>query len=153
MRPSSFPVWHKCKKTRARSLFCCRLRCFDPEPTIQQTRLQRNRLNLHHSGLTRPDPEPVRISLLRNHPFELLDRTGALAIVHRIGPPPIYALPKVEISFFKGENPCGWVRHSEKYFMVHHTPNKQKTTIASLYLGEIVDVWYRGWLMKFDTLY
>lgn len=71
--------------------------------------------------------------------MELLDRTGSPAIVHWSGTLPIYALPKVKISLFKGETLAGGF-DCKKYFMVHHTLEKQKVEIASLYLGEIADI-------------
>lgn len=57
-----------------------------------------------------------------------------------------------KISFLKMETLAGGFGVVKKYFIVHHTLEEQKVEIAFLYLSKVADIWYHGWLAKFDTL-
>ena len=43
-------------------------------------------------------------------------------------------LPKTDMRKFDGKDPITWIFQMEKLFYIHHVPNLQKVTIASLYL-------------------
>lgn len=62
------------------------------------------------------------------------------------------SLPKVKISLCDGINPCPRIQICDKYLLVHGTSEEQKVEVASLYLGDVVDVWYLRWLAKVEEL-
>lgn len=64
----------------------------------------------------------------------------------------VEVLPRVEIPMFEGINPRAWVRRCVKYFMVNGTPENRRVEAASLFLGDVADLWFQGWLAKNDKL-
>ncbi|KAL4348459.1 hypothetical protein GQ457_17G002920 [Hibiscus cannabinus] len=56
--------------------------------------------------------------------------------------------PKIELQFFEGENPKGWIRKCQKYFAIFEVPEMQKVELASMYLEGRVETWFDGYIMQ-----
>ncbi|KAL4348329.1 hypothetical protein GQ457_17G014550 [Hibiscus cannabinus] len=56
--------------------------------------------------------------------------------------------PRLELPFFEGENPRGWVRKCQKYFALFEIPEEHKLEIASMYLEGRAEIWFDGYIMQ-----
>ncbi|KAL4281742.1 hypothetical protein GQ457_03G022050 [Hibiscus cannabinus] len=56
--------------------------------------------------------------------------------------------PKIELPFFEGQNPRGWIKKCQKYFSIFAIPEYQKVEIASMYLNGKAETWFDGYIMQ-----
>ncbi|KAL4281537.1 hypothetical protein GQ457_03G002250 [Hibiscus cannabinus] len=56
--------------------------------------------------------------------------------------------PKIELPFFEGQNPRGWIKKCQKYFSIFAIPEHQKIEIASMYLNGKAETWFDGYIMQ-----
>ncbi|KAL4281132.1 hypothetical protein GQ457_03G012130 [Hibiscus cannabinus] len=56
--------------------------------------------------------------------------------------------PKIELPFFGGSNPRGWIRKCEKYFSIFSVPDSQRLEVAAMYLQGRAETWFDGYVMK-----
>ncbi|KAE8675396.1 C2H2 and C2HC zinc fingers superfamily protein, putative isoform 1 [Hibiscus syriacus] len=56
--------------------------------------------------------------------------------------------PKIELPFFEGVNPRGWVQKCLKYFSICGVPVEQRVELATMYLTGKAEVWFDGYIMQ-----
>jgi len=61
-------------------------------------------------------------------------------VVHNV------ALPRMDLTTFRGDNPRGWLRRCKKFFRLNLTPFQQWVELASLYLEGKTEIWFEGYV-------
>ncbi|XP_039023154.1 uncharacterized protein LOC120155744 [Hibiscus syriacus] len=56
--------------------------------------------------------------------------------------------PKIELPFFDGSNPRGWLQKCLKYFSLCSIADEQKVEVATMYLTGKAEIWFDGYIMQ-----
>ena len=54
-------------------------------------------------------------------------------------------LPRLEILLFDVLSPPWWIRRCKRVFEWYGVVERQKVTVAAVYLNDASDAWYQGW--------
>ncbi|XP_039027637.1 uncharacterized protein LOC120161466 [Hibiscus syriacus] len=56
--------------------------------------------------------------------------------------------PKIELPFFEGVNPKGWMHKCLKHFSLCKVPVDQRVEVATMYLTRKAKIWFDGYIMQ-----
>ncbi|KAE8726097.1 Laccase-6 [Hibiscus syriacus] len=56
--------------------------------------------------------------------------------------------PKIDLPFFDGVNPRGWIQKCLKYFSICSVSVEQRVEVATMYLTGKAEIWFDGYIMK-----
>ncbi|KAE8685919.1 hypothetical protein F3Y22_tig00111088pilonHSYRG00141 [Hibiscus syriacus] len=56
--------------------------------------------------------------------------------------------PKIELPFFEGSNPRGWIHKCLKYFSLCSIAEEQRVEVATMYLTGKAEIWFDGYIMQ-----